>query len=148
MLQHIPVGMALRVHCTWEHEGEECPSCFEVEVPVHPIALFTTGHVEFSRVTLDCPAGWDMKPPKVALCPKHSSVAVPIDTEEFSPEQDVGKGEEEPTAEILARAERLQALAIDKGTTDGERAAAWAAFSKLWKQYNLPDKLGLEGLNL
>jgi hypothetical protein len=59
-----------------------------------------------------------------------------------------GKGTEPPTPAVLERAARLQRLAIDRAAGEGERRNALDQFTKLWKRYNLPNELGLEGLNL
>jgi hypothetical protein len=49
-----------------------------------------------------------------------------------------------PTPEIVGRARRLQALALDPGATPNEQDNAWAAFQKLWEKYKLPEDLGIE----
>lgn len=49
---------------------------------------------------------------------------------------------EEPSQEILDRARKLQALALNSNY-EHERSAAWGAFEKLWQKYNLPPNLGL-----
>jgi hypothetical protein len=49
---------------------------------------------------------------------------------------------EEPTAEILARALKLQTLAL-RSSEPNEQNAAWAQFGKLWNKYRLPTDLGI-----
>ena len=49
---------------------------------------------------------------------------------------------EEPTPEILARALKLQTLAL-RSSEPNEQTAAWAQFGKLWNRYRLPSDLGI-----
>ena len=44
---------------------------------------------------------------------------------------------------VLEKARKLQALAMSESAAPQERENAWAAFSKIWKEYELPPEFGL-----
>ena len=48
-------------------------------------------------------------------------------------------------ADVLEKARRLQALALDESAAPQERENAWSAFSKIWQEYKnqLPPDFGL-----
>lgn len=134
--------VTLPAHVWCSEEG--CNSYFEIELPLNPVALFTVGNPELSgRVNIVPPDGWYIEAHWVALCEDHNPLLqagpqMPTEIEESA------KGTEEPPADVLELASKLQALAMDRSTTEHERAAAWERFGELWKRYNLPDELGLE----
>jgi len=45
--------------------------------------------------------------------------------------------------DVLEKARRLQALAMDEAAAPQERENAWTAFSKIWKEHKLPGDFGL-----
>jgi hypothetical protein len=105
---------------------------FQAEIPVIVLPVTTGCRMELAMPEqIPVPRGWYQKY-GVALCPDHNS---------HPPRPDV---KEAPTSEIVARARKLQALAMDKAAGEGERRNAWEAFEKLWKKYDLPPELGLE----
>ena len=62
---------------------------------------------------------------------------------EPEPEESLPEGfKHEPTPEIIAKARKLQALAV-ASPSENERDAAWLQFEKLWKKYKLPNNLGV-----
>jgi len=62
---------------------------------------------------------------------------------EPEPEEPLPEGfKHEPTLEIIAKAKKLQALAV-ASPSENERNAAWSQFEKLWKKYKLPNNLGV-----
>jgi hypothetical protein len=134
------VTTPVSVQCS--HDG--CSSSFEVELPLDPEALWW-GRLELAgRINIEAPKGWYIDAHALALCPDHNHHIV-LEAPELPPEaEENAKGGEEPTEEVLALATKLQALAMDRSTTEHERAAAWARFGSLWKRYNLPDELGLK----
>lgn len=46
-------------------------------------------------------------------------------------------------ADVLEKARRLQALAMDESAAPQERENAWTAFAKIWKEHKLPGDFGL-----
>lgn len=60
-----------------------------------------------------------------------------------APEEAPPAGKRPPTSDILARAEKLQRLAMDSPSPE-ERDNAWRAFEILWNKYQLPANLGME----
>jgi len=46
-------------------------------------------------------------------------------------------------ADVVEKARRLQALAMDEAAAPQERENAWAAFSKIWQEHKLPGDFGL-----
>jgi len=116
----------------------ECGKHFHAEVPLHMLPLFARGEVTISTLeTTDDIRGWYLEKNREALCPKHNTARRPA-------VELVEEDKEEPTEEVLERARRLQALATDKSATEGERRNAWESFTKLWKQYRLPNDIGIE----
>jgi len=45
--------------------------------------------------------------------------------------------------DVVEKARRLQALAMDEAAAPQERENAWSAFAKIWKEYRLPPEFGL-----
>lgn len=136
--------VTLPAHIWCSEDG--CGEHFEIELPVNAVTLFTVGNAELQgRVLISPPDGWYVEGHRMALCPTHNPLlqAGPPDPPAL---EESNKGTEEPPPEVLERAARLQALAMDRGTTEHERAAAWERFGDLWKRYNLPDELGLDQL--
>jgi hypothetical protein len=118
----------VRVYC------EKCEKHFDAELPfeVMPVSAGSGLHLTMPHM-IPVPKGWYQKYSK-ALCPDHN------------PHPPRPEEKETPTAEILEKAQKLQALAMDKAAGEGERANAWTQFEKLWKKYELPPELGLEFL--
>jgi hypothetical protein len=101
-------------------------------------ALFARGEVTIASLEKTRNAReWRIEGNSEALCPKHQKKQKPA-------VELIDNDREEPTDEVLERARRLQALAIDKGAAEGERHNAWAEFEKLWKKYRLPTDIGIE----
>lgn len=113
---------------------DECSKSFDLEIPLQvlPVALDSEIEMSFPRV-VKAPQGWKVQHPMV-LCPEHNPEA----DEEVLVEKEI------PSEEILEKARRLQALAMDKAAADNERSNAWGQFGKLWDKYKLPSDFGLE----
>lgn len=120
------ICIVVRIYC------QECDKHFEAEVPLIVLPVTLGCRVELSMPEqIQVPRGWHQKYGQ-ALCPDHN------------PHPPRAEVKETPTDEIVERARALQALAMDKSATDGERRNAWTQFEKLWKRYDLPAELGLE----
>ena len=119
-------AVAIRLYC----DEPECETHFLLEVPLifTPMSGDRTILVQMPE-EFEVPKGWKRQRRKV-LCPKHN------------PEPAGDKMG--PTPDVVDRARKLQALAMDKAAGEGERANAWAQFGKLWNKYELPAELGLE----
>ena len=46
-------------------------------------------------------------------------------------------------ADVVEKARRLQALAMDESAAPQERENAWKAFEKIWQEHHLPADFGL-----
>lgn len=116
----------------------ECRQHFHAELPLHMLSHFARGEITIATLeTREKVRGWYLDKNLEALCPKHNKMEKPA-------VELVDNDKKEPTAEILERARRLQALAVDKGAAEGERHNAWTEFEKLWKKYRLPNDIGIE----
>ena len=129
------ISIDLTYHC-------ECPGCeafFRARAPLQAV-------LDEVPVVPELPPGWVLEDIQEAtpwgygdvevqlLCPKHRSDA----------DTTVIDNRIVPSPEIVTRARRLQALAMDPRTPAKEQDNAWAAFEKLWAKYQLPEDLGIE----
>lgn len=124
----IRLAILSKVYCS------ECSEYFKVEIPATILPRTAGNRVELRLEEVTVPQGWHFKMYREAFCPKHNPE---IATEVEEPKI-------EPPPEVLDRARKLQALAIDKGATEGERRNAWDQFGKLWGKYEIPTDIGLE----
>lgn len=122
-----------RVYCA----EPGCAQYFEREVEgeVSPVTTGRTITLHIPDVG-PVPKGWYVRYHMV-LCPRHNP-----DVEHEEPEE-VPDRDDAPL-DVVEKARRLQALAMDRAAAPGERTNAWAQFQKLWEQYSLPNDLGFE----
>jgi len=136
------LGVLARVYCDYVEEDMSeypprrvpCDSYFDMELTaeVAPVSGGSSVNITFP-VQIVAPPGWYVRHRAVRCSRHHRGLDEPT-------------GKEVPTQAVLEKAAKLQALAMDKGATEGERAAAWKAFGDLWDKYQLPVGLGLEGI--
>jgi len=135
-----------RVYCA----EPECDQYFEreVEAEVSPVS-------GGSRVSLTmpeagpAPKGWYARY-RMVLCPYHNPDQEPFLRNDkdaavgsFDPEEEEARRKPAPP-DVVVKARKLQALAMDRAAGPGERENAWAQFSKLWEKYAFPNDLGFE----
>jgi hypothetical protein len=126
----IRLAILAKVYCS----EQGCSAYFKVEIPATVLPLTADNEVKLRLHDTQVPQGWLFKMYREAFCPKHNP---DISIETPDPKAP-------PTPEVLDRARKLQALATDKGATEGERRNAWEQFGKLWAKYELPNDIGLE----
>lgn len=125
------ISLDLTYHC----EHPTCDATFRARAPLQAI-------VEDVPVVPELPPGWAMEDVQI----NHWEAEVQLRCKVHRRDAAVTVVDERivPSPEIIARAKSLQALAMDNGATDNERANAWSAFEKLWHKYRLPEDLGIE----